>query len=457
MAVEWNKLENQANNNNPINTSASTFGSGALEFAKDIIGGVTPAYVTPQDYFNGDKAVEAQMSMWERMNGLNQQIQDERNQHYNQMNSMYDKFGSMMNTMSQYNNTGSGNFHVNYSDDMDDKSFLYSKFREGGLNHNQALGLIANIQAENSFNPDDLYKVRTMSDGSNRDVMGFFNWQGGREVELKKDLINAGLYDPKTRTITRGREALGIMAQHAIRELKSGKEGNYLNFTSANPIDYARYANKVFVRSNQKASVLAGREQNYAHIYGDKRNWEQYLTAGEQYKFKDPNYVINHSADSLKGKAYDWTRMNYGGIMTGSFFEDGLNPLITSGFGQRTAPVAGASTWHPAIDIGVQAGTKILNPFAEAVVYEVGSDAKAGNYVTLQDRKTGAFLQLLHGSNIKFGKGRIVKRGDHIFTSGSSGIGSGAHLDARVFTRDGYAIAPDGTVSPYRHKRLGRN
>lgn len=137
----------------------------------------------------------------------------------------------------------------------------YDQFRSRGLNHNQALGLVMNINAENRFIPR--YLFGTHQDG-NKTAYGALSWQGGRETALLDRLRNKGLF--RDNKFVANSKTMQEMANYMVDELQSGKQGNYLNFKGNNPYDYARYANKVYTRSSQSANVLEGRERAYATV-----------------------------------------------------------------------------------------------------------------------------------------------------------------------------------------------
>lgn len=137
----------------------------------------------------------------------------------------------------------------------------YDQFRSRGLNHNQALGLVMNINAENNFNPR--YLFGTHQDRGNI-AYGALSWQGGRERALLDRLRNKGLF--RDNKFVASNQTMQEMADYMVDELQSGKQGNYLNFKGNNPYEYARYANKVYTRSSQSPGVLEGRERAYAAV-----------------------------------------------------------------------------------------------------------------------------------------------------------------------------------------------
>lgn len=112
---------------------------------------------------------------------------------------------------------------------------------------------------------------------------------------------------------------------------------------------------------------------------------------------------------------------------------------ITSGFGIRDAPTAGASTTHPGIDISVPVGTPVLSAMAGIVSGGGYSDAR-GNYLVV-DHGSGITTLYQHLSKALVRVGDTVSAGQQIALSGNSGISTGAHLHYEV-RKDGQVIDP---------------
>lgn len=105
---------------------------------------------------------------------------------------------------------------------------------------------------------------------------------------------------------------------------------------------------------------------------------------------------------------------------------------ITSGFGARTAPTKGASTFHPAIDIGVPVGTQVRAGASGVVVY-AGKMGGLGN-VVIVDYGNGTIAEFGHLSQTLAKRGQQVNAGDVVALSGNTGVSTGPHLDYRLRT-----------------------
>lgn len=113
---------------------------------------------------------------------------------------------------------------------------------------------------------------------------------------------------------------------------------------------------------------------------------------------------------------------------------------ITSGFGQRKAPKAGASTNHGGIDIAAPIGTPVLAP-AGGTVSNVGrGHAKRGNWVEI-DHGDGHTTRYLHLSGFNVKPGQTVERGDLFARVGKTGNVTGPHLHWSVY-RNGKPVDP---------------
>jgi murein DD-endopeptidase MepM/ murein hydrolase activator NlpD len=104
-----------------------------------------------------------------------------------------------------------------------------------------------------------------------------------------------------------------------------------------------------------------------------------------------------------------------------------VNGRVSSPFGHRVAPIAGATTNHPGVDIAVPLGTPVKAP-ENAIVQKVSKNNVAGLYINLGNGKGVLMHRLLHLSKAKVKVGDVVKQGEIIALSGSTGLSTGPHL-----------------------------
>ena len=118
------------------------------------------------------------------------------------------------------------------------------------------------------------------------------------------------------------------------------------------------------------------------------------------------------------------------GIGTGSGGNWPVNGEITSYFGYRDSPTAGASTYHEGIDIAAALGTAV-SAFQSGVVQFAGDAGGYGNQVII-DHLNGLVTYYSHLNDIMVSAGQTVTAGSQIGTVGSTGISTGPHLDFRT-------------------------
>lgn len=115
---------------------------------------------------------------------------------------------------------------------------------------------------------------------------------------------------------------------------------------------------------------------------------------------------------------------------TGSLCWPTDGTTITSYFGPRQAPVAGASTNHGAIDIGVPEGTNVYACQSGTITIADFSDS-AGNWIVI-DHGSGYKTTYMHNRELKVSPGDTVSKGQVIALSGNTGNSSGPHLHFQI-------------------------
>lgn len=139
----------------------------------------------------------------------------------------------------------------------------------------------------------------------------------------------------------------------------------------------------------------------------------------------DENDTGNNSAPSNSGSGYRWP-LNVSGV-------------ITSYFGYRTSPTAGASSYHKGIDISVPTGTRVVASRSGTVI-TASYAADAGNYVCIS-HGDGAYTYYMHCSSLSVKAGVKVSKGQQVALSGSTGVSTGPHLHFAIY-KDGNYVNP---------------
>lgn len=109
---------------------------------------------------------------------------------------------------------------------------------------------------------------------------------------------------------------------------------------------------------------------------------------------------------------------------------------ISSRFGKRKAPTAGASTYHKGVDIAAPQGTGIYAAKSGTVTISTYSSS-AGNYVMI-NHGSGLYTAYMHASKLYVKVGDKVSQGQTIAAVGSTGYSTGPHLHFSVIINGKY-------------------
>lgn len=109
---------------------------------------------------------------------------------------------------------------------------------------------------------------------------------------------------------------------------------------------------------------------------------------------------------------------------------------ITSEFGGRESPTAGASSNHMGIDIGAPSGSSIVAA-ASGTVVTAQYSTSAGNYVIIS-HGNGISTVYMHASALYVSAGQTVSAGESIAAVGSTGYSTGPHLHFGVTVNGAY-------------------
>ena len=123
-----------------------------------------------------------------------------------------------------------------------------------------------------------------------------------------------------------------------------------------------------------------------------------------------------------------------------------VSGTITSYFGYRNAPTAGASTYHKGIDISVPIGTSVLAA-KSGIVVTASYSASAGNYIALY-HGDGVYSYYMHCSSLVAGVGEEVSAGQKVALSGNTGISTGPHLHFAIYANGAYVNPLDYVSQP---------
>ncbi|WP_082198200.1 M23 family metallopeptidase [Bacillus sp. FJAT-26390] len=108
--------------------------------------------------------------------------------------------------------------------------------------------------------------------------------------------------------------------------------------------------------------------------------------------------------------------------------------LLTSGFGYRSDPFTGRSTFHAGIDITGKLGDPVLSA-ADGTVSEIGFNSSLGHYIVI-DHLGGLQSAYMHLKQIEASEGDEIVRGEKIGLLGSSGRSTGPHLHFQIMQKN---------------------
>lgn len=135
--------------------------------------------------------------------------------------------------------------------------------------------------------------------------------------------------------------------------------------------------------------------------------------------YEDAYVLYVNRTKAIKGADYSTGELSYP-----------TEGTITSGFGYRNAPTAGASTYHEGIDIGAPLGSDVMAADG-GKVSRAGWNGGKGYSVTI-DHGNGRYTEYNHLNCYYIQKGDAVTKGQVIAAVGSTGVSTGPHLDFRV-------------------------
>lgn len=112
---------------------------------------------------------------------------------------------------------------------------------------------------------------------------------------------------------------------------------------------------------------------------------------------------------------------------------------LSSGFGARSAPTKGASTYHQGVDWAVPIGSTVVASNAGTVVH--AGWASGYGYAVYIDHGNGRQTRYGHLSKVLVKTGQTVSQGERIALSGNTGRSTGPHLHFEIRI-NGVAVNP---------------
>lgn len=221
-------------------------------------------------------------------------------------------------------------------------------------------------------------------------------------------------------------------------ELKVEQQG--VETLSAKKTEQLRKKNAAIHSSKEKVSEYDNAIQKQEELLEklleeERKRQEEELRRQEELKKQEEQQNQNNGSNS-NGQSNN----NGGGsqgVASGNYrWPLNVSGTITSTFGYRDAPTAGASSYHKGIDIAVPSGTSVVAANGGTVT-TASYQSAAGNYVMIYHGNS-TYTVYMHLSSINVSVGQSVSKGQVIAYSGNTGVSTGPHLHFGVNVNGSY-------------------
>ena len=175
-------------------------------------------------------------------------------------------------------------------------------------------------------------------------------------------------------------------------------------------------------------------QKEYEYDEAKQREWEAYMATYVPPTTAPPAGSTNNSTSSNSGTTSSGGTAGSGG----TWLVPCSYTSITSPFGYRESPTAGASTYHQGVDLDTGTGWSVVATRAGTAYTAYGS--AAGNYVTI-DHHDGFKSIYMHLNGFAISNGTNVSAGQLIGYTGSTGVSTGDHLHFGI-SKNGVYVNP---------------
>ncbi len=251
------------------------------------------------------------------------------------------------------------------------------------------------------------------------------------QIQLEQSAVHGELDEKKQQLDAQVKAACSLIANLDSQSKDAAKE-----------LEAIEAAEKQAYQEEQRAMEAYAAEQRAAKLAAEQaaQRAAQEAAAREAAAQQAAQSTTQGSSEST-GYAGTY-ESSYGGASaaaTGDFIWPVDSTYITSNYGYRSAPTAGASSYHQAVDIGAPEGSPIY-AVADGQVIVASSNGGLGNYVSIaHDGDTST--RYSHMTNYIVEPGQYVTQGQIIGYVGCTGIATGDHLDFAV-TQNGESVDP---------------
>ena len=236
-----------------------------------------------------------------------------------------------------------------------------------------------------------------------------------------------------------------VMAKDTVEKKKAELEYEHSELVSMEEATQAKQAS-VETLMNEKTAELESYEAQIDSAENEISEYEKDIKAQEEKTQAIEAEIRRQEEEARKKAEAEGKKYNTVSIGEISFiWPCPSSSRITSPFGGRESPTAGASTNHQGVDIGASSGSDILAAAAGEVIISTYSYS-AGNYIMI-NHGGGVYTVYMHCSQLLASVGQQVKQGEVIAKVGSTGYSTGPHLHFGIRTGGKY-VNPLNYVSP---------
>ena len=206
---------------------------------------------------------------------------------------------------------------------------------------------------------------------------------------------------------------------HADWLYKTGEQANVEKLLADKNIQIDNLTSEISSNADKLKQLIAEAEAAEA-----RRKEAEATAAAQAAAAAQASASSGTSSSSSSGN----TSSNASATGTGSLTHPVPGAAITSGFGGRVAPTAGATTGHDGIDYGAGYGAAVYAADSGTVITAQYNSAR-GNYIVINN---GMQTWYQHLSSMNVTVGQTVARGQVIGNVGTTGISTGPHLHFEV-------------------------
>jgi len=217
-----------------------------------------------------------------------------------------------------------------------------------------------------------------------------------------------------------------------------------LKFEQSKITQLADEKNKEVAQYNVDIADASEEAKKYAKEIEKQENVIEDLLEQERRRIEEEERKKREAAAAANQNNQGSTDTDYANSSGDFRWPLNVSGTITSKFGKRTSPTAGASTYHKGIDIAAPSGTTIVAAASGRVVTATYSSS-AGNYIMIYHGNS-TYTVYMHCSSLSVSVNDEVKKGQAIGAVGSTGYSTGAHLHFGISVNGSY-VDPLGYVS----------